>query len=600
MCARLSAMRDRSGQTVSSYTMEVLVTCCLLLATKGAAGAIAAGGRSNAVYPGEDAAAEGGAEGAQPQPHFILIVADDLGWNDVPWNNEAVKAPHMETLAREGVILEQSYVQPICTPSRSALLTGRYPFTIGRQHGVIRPAQPTGLKLNLTLLPEAMKELGYSAHAVGKWHLGFCSWDYTPMKRGFDTFYGYYTGAEDYYTHTRDWTIGEMDDDTTATWQECNNLYCDYPIVPDQNTTEEKHPYLDLRNNETPDGSQKGTYSSGLFASKVEELLARDPQVPLFLYLPFQSVHAPLQVPPKYIRQYSYIKDHNRRKKLGMVTAMDDAIGRVVTALKNTGHYNNSVIIFTTDNGGPTISAGNNWPLRGNKSTIWEGGTRGAAFVHSPLLPNPGSSTPTLIHITDWFPTLVQMAGGVPPEGIHGVDQWRAITEAGLPQRFLMVYNIDNTTSFTAGVRMGRYKLLVGNPGPGEWTPPPEGIQKIPRIGHPLSDSFTSTALTPDGDHGVNGTDSNAIAIEDEEQQRKLVTEESKEGNREEYTEPHVFGREVSRLLLEMSGRNDTQIRLYDLFSDPVEQHNMAATSTQVVKAMVTLLKELRASIFLR
>ncbi|XP_045123836.1 arylsulfatase B-like [Portunus trituberculatus] len=550
----------------------VVVVCCLLLAKKGAA---------------EDAAAEGGGEGAQPQPHFILIVSDDLGWNDVPWNNKAVKAPHMEALAREGVILEQSYVQPICTPTRSALLTGRYPFTIGRQHDVIRPSQPTGVNLSLTLLPEVMKDLGYSTHAVGKWHLGFCSWDYTPTERGFDTFYGYYTGSEDYFTHKRSWTLRERNKDstTTTTRKECNDLECDTPIVSGHKTITRS--FLDLRNNETPDQHQEGTYSSGLFASRVEELLARDPQVPLFLYLPFQSVHTPLQVPPEYIRQYSYIKNQNRRTKLGMVSAMDDAIGRVVTALKNTGHYNNSVIVFTTDNGGPTLEAGNNWPLRGNKTTLWEGGTRGAAFVHSPLLPNPGTSNPALIHVTDWFPTLVQMAGGVPPEGIHGVDQWSAITEAGLSQRSLMVYNIDNTTGFAAGVRMGMYKLLVGNPGPGEWTPPPEGIAD-----HPIPDP-DSIALTPDGDQVVNDRESNAIATEDEQQPDVVAEEEeeSAEGNKMDYSEPHVFGEEVSRLLLEMSGRNDTQLRLYNLNSDPLEQHNVAATSTQVVKVMVTLLK---------
>ncbi|XP_047480024.1 arylsulfatase B-like [Penaeus chinensis] len=390
------------------------------------------------------------------QPHIVFIVADDLGWNDVSWHNPHVVTPHLEELAKGGVILEQSYVQPICTPTRSALLTGRYPFTLGRQHSVLKDNEPTGLTLNATLLPQALKKAGYSTHAVGKWHLGFCSWDYTPTKRGFDTFYGYYNGAEDYFTHHRGYVA--------------DSGWPGNPLPREKS----KRDYLDLRNNTEPDGSKEGIYSAHLFASYVEELLAsRNPKTPMFLYFPFQSCHAPLMVPEEYMKPYLHIHDVDRRTYLGMVTAMDEAVGRVVAALKSTGHYDNSVIVFTTDNGGPTKHGANNWPLRGYKTTLWEGGTRGAAFIHSPLLPNPGAVSHKMIHVTDWYQTLVGLAGGVAPADTDGFDQWASLTGSAPSPRTQLIYNLDDTDKFKAGIRVGDMKLLI-NPGNAGWTPPPE------------------------------------------------------------------------------------------------------------------------------
>ena len=106
------------------------------------------------------------------QPNIIFILADDLGWNDVSWNNPDMPTENMERLAKEGIRLDQAYSQQVCTPSRAALLTGRYPFHIGRQKRALKPLQPTGLMLNLTTLPKELKELGYRTHMVGKWHLG--------------------------------------------------------------------------------------------------------------------------------------------------------------------------------------------------------------------------------------------------------------------------------------------------------------------------------------------------------------------------------------------------------------------------------------------
>ncbi|XP_068209805.1 arylsulfatase B-like [Palaemon carinicauda] len=389
------------------------------------------------------------------KPHIVFILADDLGWHDVSWHNRKALTPNLEELANEGIILDQSYVQPLCTPTRSALLTGRYPFTIGRQHGILRGNQPTGLTLNATLLPQALKEVGYSTHVVGKWHLGFCHWDYTPNYRGFDTFFGYYNGGEDHYVHSAG-----------------NRGF---------NEGEQGYGY-DFRRNVDPDFSVNGTYDTEAFSSHIEDLLStRNPENPMFLYFALQSIHTPLQVPENYREPFKYIGDEEREIVLAMTWAMDDAVGRVVNALKETGHYNNSIIIFSSDNGGHESGA-NNWPLRGAKGSLWEGGTRAAGFIHSPLLPKTGFVSNTLMHVTDWYATLVGLAGGTIPENTDGFDQWEALTSGSPSPRTSFIYNIDNfidpsnETQLNAALRKGDYKMIVGNPGEGSWTFPPEGL----------------------------------------------------------------------------------------------------------------------------
>ena len=118
------------------------------------------------------------------------------GWNDVSWHNPNIHSPILEQLAASGVLLDQYYVQPTCSPSRVAMMTGKYPYRVGRQHMYIKPLMPTGIPANVPLMPDYFKEAGYATHAIGKWHLGFCHQNYTPTYRGFDSFYGFYNGAE--------------------------------------------------------------------------------------------------------------------------------------------------------------------------------------------------------------------------------------------------------------------------------------------------------------------------------------------------------------------------------------------------------------------
>ncbi|ROT67034.1 hypothetical protein C7M84_014903 [Penaeus vannamei] len=381
---------------------------------------------------------------ADSAPNIVFILADDLGWNDVSWHNDQVVSPNMQQLVDTGVQLEQSYVQPLCTPSRSAFLTGLYPFRLGRQGRPLGSHTPTGLAVHHTLLPERLSRLGYSTHMIGKWHLGFCDWAYTPLERGFDTFYGYYGGFEFHFSHT------------------VSNGY-------------------DFRDQREPDFTANGTYATHLFGDRAVRIIEehQGSDQPFFLYLALQNVHKPLEVPDEYLAHYPEDLDEDRRLLLGMVTALDEAVGRVVQALKDTGLYDNTVIVFSSDNGGVGMNGESNRPLRGNKSSVWEGGTRAVGFVHSPLLQETPRVHSGLLHITDWYNTLLALAGESFLPDNDGFNQWDSLVDPSVESpRIMFFYNLDYDPEkgMLGALRLNDYKFVVGeerdlDPGeePGLW-----------------------------------------------------------------------------------------------------------------------------------
>ncbi|XP_074649767.1 arylsulfatase B-like [Tubulanus polymorphus] len=379
---------------------------------------------------------------AERKPHVVFIVADDLGWNDVSWHNPDMITPNLEKLARSGVILNHTYVQHWCSPSRSAFMSGYFPYHTGMQHNVIPNAGPYGLPLNLTILPQYMKKAGYATHMVGKWHQGFCKWEYTPTERGFDSFYGYYVAREDHYTHS----------------------------------DRDPHGFegFDFRDGKKPVTDLGGKYGTDVFAERAVDIVrSHDRSKPLFLYLPFQNVHGPVQVPEAYEKKYEHVHNRMRRKYSGMVTILDEAIGNVTRALEDAGMFDDTVIIFTTDNGGQPLAGGNNWPLRGAKTTLWEGGTRGVAFVRSRMLKKSGYVYNGITHASDWFPTILSIAGMTPPANIDGRNIWKYLSDDTASPRDEFVYNIDELLK-NGAIRKDRYKLIVGNPGHlNSWYPVP-------------------------------------------------------------------------------------------------------------------------------
>ncbi|KAH9499681.1 hypothetical protein Btru_074419 [Bulinus truncatus] len=343
-----------------------------------------------------------------PSPHLVFIVIDDLGWNDVGYHNPDIISPTIDNLALSGIILNQSYVQPVCSPSRSAFFTGVYPLRLGTQHLVIINNQPVCVPLSRNFLPQVLKANGYVTHMVGKWHLGFCQWECTPTYRGFDSFYGYYNGGENYFSKM----TGQG---------------------------------LDFRFNTTVDTEAVGDYSTYQYASRADDIIkSHDPDQPLFLYLPFQNVHEPLQVPEKYVKLYPNIKDENRRNFSAMVTALDDAIARVVTSLKTYNLYDDTLIVFTSDNGGWTTYGGNNYPLRGGKLSIFEGGTRVPAFLHGKMLQSQGQVYNGMMHAVDWFSTVVKALNITYSDPDQdSLSQWESINSLGPSQRTEFIYNLD-------------------------------------------------------------------------------------------------------------------------------------------------------------
>ncbi|XP_035694671.1 arylsulfatase B-like [Branchiostoma floridae] len=335
--------------------------------------------------PGKGTTSEGTTKKAQTsKPNILFIVADDLGWNDVGWHNPDVKTPNLDKLAGDGVILDNSYYNPICTPSRSSFMTGKYPYHLGTQHLVFFHMRPQGVPLEHKFLPEKLQDLGYATHMVGKWHLGFCDKKYTPTYRGFDSFYGFYEAEETYYNHS---------------W----------------GADPENGPWIDLRDNEEVVRNMTDEYGPDFFTTQDVKNIGDHPKdQPLFMYVPFQHVHRPLEEVPETAYRNMYRDETDNRTKLlrDMVTAMDLNVGRIVDAMKGAGLWDNTLLIFSTDNGGWPDQGGSNYPYKGGKFTLWEGGTKGVAFVHGNMLVETGYTNNEMIHAVDWFPTIVAAAGG--------------------------------------------------------------------------------------------------------------------------------------------------------------------------------------------
>jgi arylsulfatase A-like enzyme len=280
---------------------------------------------------------------AEPRkPNIVVILADDLGYADLGCQGcKDIPTPHIDTLATNGIRCTSGYAtHPVCSPSRAGLMSGMYSQRFGFEHnsGPERFADPKfGVPKTVPTLAEKLKAAGYATGMVGKWHIGFKE-GLRPHERGFDFHFGFLSGAHTYIP-------GRKDND---------------PLVRNGKTVDDEKEYL-----------------TDAFAREAVGFIDRSKDKPFFLYLAFNAVHSPLQATGDYEKRFPEIQDAKRKTYAGMLSAMDDAVGKVMTKLRDLKLEENTLVVFYSDNGGPTAeTSSRNDPLRGFKGQMYEGGVR--------------------------------------------------------------------------------------------------------------------------------------------------------------------------------------------------------------------------------
>lgn len=371
----------------------------------------------------------GSAADPPPRPNLVVIMADDLGWQDVGYHGGEIATPRIDRLAAEGVRMERFYALQECTPTRAALLTGRHPIRYGLQEGVFWHWTKGGLPLAERTLADALRAAGYATALVGKWHLGLHEPAYLPLARGFDRAYGPYGGVIDYFVH-------------------------------------QYYQGLDWHRDGKP--LVEEGYATTLFAREAERLVAAHDFAakPLFLLFAPTAPHAPMQVPPEYVAPYATIPDELRRTYAGMTAALDEAVGRVLDALAARAVLDRTLVVFLSDNGGSSLLGGSNKPLRGAKSELWEGGVRVPAIASWPGVLPAWAVRQTPVHVIDLFPTFVRLAGGSleQPLPLDGLDAWPAIARGEpLARQELLINAQAHQSALLAGdLKLVRTQSIEG------------------------------------------------------------------------------------------------------------------------------------------
>ena len=352
------------------------------------------------------------------KPNILVFLSDDMGWSQPGFNGGTeVATPSMDRIANEGVKLTQFYVQPVCSPTRAALLTGRYAWKNGTE---LRPTglSSHGMLLDERTIAEALRDAGYVTWMVGKWHLGHWREEHLPLQRGFDHHYGLYGLEVDSFTHSLISRFG----DSILDWHRNGR-----PVV-------------------------ESGYSTFLLAEEAVQLIERhDGSRPFFLYLPFNAPHVPHQAPTEFLERFQHLQYGDQRAQ---VEAMDVAMGRVMDALDIKGILDDTLIMFLNDNGG-TRKAGSNRPYRSTKGRYYEGGIRVPAVIRWPGRIPPRSQTDALLHVVDLFPTFARLAGADTSAGLplDGLDAWDAIAAGAASPRNEVVHALDV-------IRVGDWKLI--------------------------------------------------------------------------------------------------------------------------------------------
>lgn len=315
---------------------------------------------------------QGPSDPSSPLPNIVVLIADDLGWGDVGFNGSEIETPNIDSLAATGVVLERFYAFPTCSASRFALLSGQYPRPPSILYEPLRPWSTDGIPADVELLPERLKRGGYRTALVGKWHLGHSRREQWPTAHGFDHFFGFLTGAIDYFSHE---AFGARD------WQ---------------------------RNGKSVD--QRG-YSTVLLGTEaVRTIRTREESRPLFLCVSFNAPHYPAQAQQHLIQKYQDSLERPRTKYAAVVDALDNAIGRILGAIEDESIAENTVVLFLSDNGARVRAGGSNGPFAEGKQSVREGGLRVPAVLRCPALGPGGNRISQVTSVLDICPTLLELA----------------------------------------------------------------------------------------------------------------------------------------------------------------------------------------------
>lgn len=397
-------------------------------------------------FPASFAFAE---EVAGSRPNIVFILADDMGWNQPGFNNPARKSltPNIDALAAEGMRLNEFYTHSVCAPTRSAFLTGRYAFRTWSDWRTEDFGKPSYLaKLGLTLahndrgeptrrihaldteeitIAEVLQDSGYFTALLGKWHLGEWLPEHLPMGQGFEYQYGHYAWGIDYYTKT---------------------------IV---HNAPARFAVYDWHRNQKP-VNEEG-YSTDLIAAEAERVIAarKDDERPFFMYVAFNAVHGPLNPPP------GFSGDANDPMAIrdAMLVSLDKAVARIEQALDDNGFQDNTLLVFTNDNG-PVLEELSR-PFRGTKNTTFEGGVRQPAIIRWPGKVKPGSSKDGMMFVTDFYPTFRTLAGSNMPQArpIDGIDMTEMLFDGQPSQRHEIIYDVAGSVRLPT-IRQGDFKLM--------------------------------------------------------------------------------------------------------------------------------------------
>ncbi|MAN27067.1 MULTISPECIES: sulfatase-like hydrolase/transferase [Mesonia] len=329
------------------------------------------------------------------KPNFLIIIADDAGWNDMSFHGSEIQTPHLDQLAQNGIQLERFYVNPTCSPSRASLLTGMPASRIGIVAPISGRSEKT-LPDTIVTLPQALKKANYQTALMGKWHLGL-STESGPEAYGFDYSYGFLHGQIDQYSHH--YKNGD------PSWHRQGKLIEEEGHATDL-ITQEAIKWLE---------KQKGTH-------------------PFFLQLAYSAPHVPLQEPEKWKEKYNFIKNKSRRDYAAAMAHLDDAIGQVLNRLDSLGLRKNTIVLFMSDNGaqenwnpttqyegkyGPNDQLGSNQPLRDYKTSNYEGAIRVPAILSWNGIAE-AEKDKNYLSVIDVMPTFLELAKVQVPEQVEG------------------------------------------------------------------------------------------------------------------------------------------------------------------------------------